>query len=166
MNIDVTNLFNGSGNAVQVDCKVDLSDFSYSDYYPIKSGASVTGRVYEKAGIVHLDLNVSFIFCGVCDRCADDFERKFSFDFSRILVTELANDSDSDDYIIVEKGILDIDALIREEIQLFLPAKMLCSYECRGICPNCGKNLNYEICSCRKASDPRMEVLFQLLDEE
>ena len=75
------------------------------------------------------------------------------------------DNDDFDDYIIAENNIVDIDALVEEEIHLFLPAKMLCKEDCKGICPNCGKNLNKEVCSCKKEVDPRMAALLQLLDD-
>ena len=166
MEIDLTNLLNGGGDAVSVDCSFDFSDFVYGVYNPIQNGVFVKGSVYEKAGIVYLDAKVSFEFFGVCDRCADDFKKEYSFDLLRILVQELANDSDSDDYIVVKNGTLDLDELIKEEIELFLPAKILCRDDCKGICPTCGKNLNYEKCTCKKQTDPRMAALLQLLDED
>ncbi|MFR3289705.1 MAG: YceD family protein [Lachnospiraceae bacterium] len=37
--------------------------------------------------------------------------------------------------------------------------------DCRGVCPECGKDLNEGPCSCRKKADPRLAVLEQLLDK-
>jgi uncharacterized protein len=33
-----------------------------------------------------------------------------------------------------------------------LPVKMLCSQDCKGICPGCGANLNEEVCGCKANS--------------
>lgn len=47
-----------------------------------------------------------------------------------------------------------------EEFLLTLPVKPLCSASCRGICPQCGKNLNSGACSCVvQDADPRLEAL-------
>ncbi len=78
----------------------------------------------------------------------------------------MAGDADFDDYIVVESGVLDLDELVEEEVQLFLPSKMLCSDDCKGLCAKCGKNLNLGKCDCKKDVDPRMAALLQLLDEE
>lgn len=43
---------------------------------------------------------------------------------------------------------LDIDDDIREEILLNFPMKVLCKPDCKGICPGCGVNLNFEECKC------------------
>lgn len=44
---------------------------------------------------------------------------------------------------------LEIDKEIREEILLNYPMKVLCNPNCKGICPECGRNLNYQECECR-----------------
>ena len=48
------------------------------------------------------------------------------------------------------KDELDLDSDIREEVLLNFPMKVLCRDDCRGICGNCGKNLNEGSCSCSK----------------
>jgi uncharacterized protein len=44
---------------------------------------------------------------------------------------------------------LEIDNDIREEILLDFPMKVLCHQDCKGLCPRCGVNLNYEECKCK-----------------
>ena len=59
-----------------------------------------------------------------------------------------------------------MDEFITEEVNLFLPSKILCKPDCKGLCYKCGKNLNLGDCGCKKDVDPRMEALLQLLDEQ
>ncbi len=165
MQLDFTSLFNSSCDAIDIDYSLSLEDFEYSTYKPLKNGVQIKGRAYTKADVVHLDIKISFDFFGICDRCADEFERKYSFDISRIVVTHLENEEDDEGYIITDNNILDLDDLVYQEIQLFLPQKMLCNDDCKGICQSCGKNLNYGECNCKKEVDPRMAALLQLLDE-
>ena len=165
MQLDFTNIFISSGDAYYVNYSLSLDDFEYGTYKPLKDGVKVVGSAYSKADVAHLDITVTFNFYGICDRCADEFKREYSFDVSKIVVSSLENEDDDDDYVITENNILDIDELVYQEIQLFLPHKMLCSDDCKGICPECGANLNRENCNCKKAVDPRMAALLQLLDE-
>ena len=59
---------------------------------------------------------------------------------------------------------IDLDALVREQFQLALPMKPLCSEGCRGLCSKCGINLNRESCSCDTSwRDPRLAALQSLL---
>lgn len=167
MQLDFTNLFNGSNEIVNINYTVDVSDLEYSCYNPIKNGALVCGKAYCKADISYLELQIKFTFDGMCDRCADPIKRDFTINAKKIVVPQLANDDvDYDSYIVLDNNILDVDSLVNEEIQLFLPHKMLCKEDCKGLCPKCGKNLNQGKCDCKKDVDPRMSVLLQLLDDE
>jgi uncharacterized protein len=167
MQLNFTNLFNFDNEVVEIDEKLSLDDFEYSTYKPLKNGVLVKGRAFCKADVVYIELDISFDFFGVCDRCADEFERKYSFSINKIVVQKLENeDDDYEDFIVVENDVLDLDDYVYQEIQLFLPQKMLCSEDCKGLCAKCGKNLNKEECSCEKEVDPRMAALLQLLEEE
>lgn len=162
MNIDLKNLFSGSEERVAVNCKLNFADLPY-----IKDGASVSGEAFSKADVVYLKLNVSFVYDGYCDRCAEPVNQLMQFSIDKILVQSLQNEDDNEEtYLIVKNSTLNLDELIEEEIILFTPSKILCSDECKGLCPKCGKNLNTEKCDCKKDIDPRMEALLQLLEEE
>ena len=166
MKIDLTNLFNGSNESVSVDYSLNLKNLLYGTYQPLHKDVQIKGSVYQKADVVYLDISISFEFSGVCDRCAEDVKKDYCFKLNKILVPSLESDADFDDYIVVEDGVLDLDELVDEEIQLFLPSKMLCRDDCKGLCTKCGKNLNLGNCDCKKDVDPRMAALLQLLDEE
>jgi uncharacterized protein len=45
---------------------------------------------------------------------------------------------------------IDLDEIIKEQIYLSLPMKVLCSDQCRGLCPICGMNLNVSDCHCHR----------------
>jgi uncharacterized protein len=53
--------------------------------------------------------------------------------------------------------------VLKEQLLLALPLKAICQSDCRGLCPNCGANLNHEECRCEThATDPRMAPLARL----
>jgi len=55
---------------------------------------------------------------------------------------------------------IDLEQLMKEQLQLALPMKPLCADDCKGLCPVCGTNLNRETCSCdRTWEDPRLAAL-------
>ena len=61
---------------------------------------------------------------------------------------------------------IDLDDLVREQIELALPMARLCSNECRGLCPECGANLNEGQCGCSADyADPRWAALGQLMND-
>lgn len=65
--------------------------------------------------------------------------------------TEL--EEDEMDYEFFDGEVIEVDELIAEQIFLALPFKILCSENCRGICPRCGVNLNDEPCRCEKKKE-------------
>jgi len=65
------------------------------------------------------------------------------------------------------EGHLDVVELIREQLQLALPMKPLCREACRGLCAECGTNLNQTDCGHKPHwEDPRLSVLKGLLNRE
>ena len=66
-----------------------------------------------------------------------------------------------------QEGALDVIDLLREQFQLALPMKPLCSEACRGLCPECGANLNRTECECKPVwEDPRLAALKGLLNRQ
>lgn len=69
-------------------------------------------------------------------------------------------------YTLTEEGWFDPLPLLREQIWVNLPMKPLCRPDCRGICPECGANLNLEPCRCgEERIDPRLAPLAQFLHQ-
>jgi len=59
-----------------------------------------------------------------------------------------------------EEDTIDLDRVIYEQIMLQLPIKLLCSETCKGLCPQCGINLNSASCHCEAGIfDERLAVL-------
>jgi uncharacterized protein len=57
------------------------------------------------------------------------------------------------------EGLL-LEDVLKEQILLALPVKLVCSTECKGLCPQCGGNLNVEQCDCvATMPDPRWAAL-------
>ena len=75
-----------------------------------------------------------------------------------------ASDIDAEVY---ENQQIDLAQSIRDSILLSVPVICLCKEECKGICSQCGKNLNQRLCKCENESfiDPRLESLKILKDK-
>lgn len=92
-----------------------------------------------------------------CSRCLEAFTAPAAIDFDLLLAPgppgaqvedEELSATDLDlDYYTGES--VDLESLLREQIILMLPLKPLCEEGCKGLCPQCGANLNRETCHCK-----------------
>lgn len=163
-NLELEKIFNNEGSILAVDHDFDMSEYEVAGEHPITEPVKVTGQVKNKTGIVSVEAKAELLYKADCDRCAKPIERSFVIPVNHTLVTEL-NDDSNDDFTVIPSMRLDLDELVYEDVLLYLPAKILCKEDCKGLCPICGQNLNESSCSCKKPIDPRLEVLTQLLDK-
>jgi len=85
-----------------------------------------------------------------CVRCLKDVEVGIRHQFNEVfLPQQMQND---DHYVYVDR-VLSLDQLVRDAILLSLPAKILCGENCKGLCPDCGQDLNESACHCRREEE-------------
>ena len=61
--------------------------------------------------------------------------------------------------------ILDLDETIRQYCLANMPIAPLCKVDCKGLCTECGVDLNVSSCSCEQYQDRRWEKLRELLNK-
>jgi uncharacterized protein len=90
-----------------------------------------------------------------CGRCLVDFIAPVTVGFAVIYKDKSSmTDDDRDSGVYeYENNEIDLYPYLRETMILELPVKPVCSDDCKGLCPVCGRNLNEETCGCEK--DPR-----------
>ncbi|MBV9747160.1 MAG: DUF177 domain-containing protein [Acidobacteriia bacterium] len=106
-----------------------------------------------------------------CDRCLGRarFPLDTSFDLFYRPAAEIAREEEvSIDEGEAEIGFyegdgLELEDVLREQVLLALPMQRVCSDNCLGICPVCGKNRNESACDCKEpAVDDRWAALRNL----
>jgi len=93
-----------------------------------------------------------------CDRCLEAFEFKIEKAFqvnllpkkSLSFTEERELTSEDLEVSFYENSFISYLDLLREEVFLSLPYRILCREDCQGICQVCGKNLNQERCECSR----------------
>ena len=168
MIIDLNPMLRGEVNSINVDFVLTpeiIEDVSFTD------GARVYGKITNSAGYMRLTLKADLPYVGECARCLERVSGVFTLDFERTVVTEgmvseEKLEESADEYIVIEDGKLELDFAVREELMIDFPRKLLCSDDCEGLCPKCGKPKKLGDCGCvTKEIDPRLEVLKKLLDK-
>ena len=163
MILDLEPIFNNEGMVKEFSFELDLSSQELSGTKPFVAPVRVSGSAGNYTGIVELRAKAVFELETSCDRCAKPITLPQETEIFHTLVTHL-NDESNDELMLVNELRYDLDPLITEDIFLDLPSKLLCSEDCKGVCPRCGKDINQGSCSCEKEVDPRLAALKQLLD--
>ena len=109
---------------------------------------------------------------GQCARCLEEFPLSLDRPFSCVLMPldspnslgrELELNHEDLAASFYSGDSVDVSALVQEQFFLALPSRPLCQDECKGLCEQCGVNLNVETCSCCPLwQDPRLAVLSTL----
>ncbi len=107
-----------------------------------------------------------------CSRCLKPFARKiqktFELEYRPDPVVETEEEDLGLTYTDLDIGFyrddrLDVRAVISEQIVLEIPMKPVCEEACKGLCQQCGADLNEGPCNCQPRSiDPRLEALLEV----
>ena len=92
----------------------------------------------------------------VCSRCLEDYNCPLELDIEEeyYMTREMASGlpltppAEPGVFTVDENNIIDLSEAIRQYTLLAQPMKPVCLDDCAGLCPQCGRNLNYETCSC------------------
>jgi uncharacterized protein len=166
------NKLHGSRERVERTLRPDAFDPPDPEYrvaVPVQLAMDV-----EKAGAdaFHATGSVRTRLELACSRCLEPFEVPVDAAFELRYVPQVENTGEGEREIeeddlntaYYREGLLDVLDLLREQFQLALPMKPLCSEACRGLCVQCGANLNRTECDCAPAwEDPRLAPLKGLL---
>ena len=151
MLVQCRSLFTGEAKNLPIDTEWDVSSVEFYGIHPFKKPVHIVGEIASRAGVVKLSVRAIFTFEGQCDRCLEPFVRDYDIPMEHILVTTVENEDS--DYVLLDNYQLALDELVQADILLELPYKNLCREDCRGLCPQCGKNLNEGLCGCTTKSN-------------
>ena len=90
-----------------------------------------------------------------CDRCLENFDLHIDCSFKMVYSYDDSfsiPDFDEVKFLKLHETEIDISDDVRQMILLNIPMKLLCSENCKGLCPRCGHNLNESDCNCDKES--------------
>ncbi|MBQ6830289.1 MAG: DUF177 domain-containing protein [Clostridia bacterium] len=164
MLLQLQSLFMGEKERLPIEATLNFSEVEWNGEKPFQQPLSVVGCVEQSAGVVTLRADVRYRYDGTCDRCTGEVHHDRVLHMEHILVVSL-NHEDNDSFVLIENYQLPLDELVEEDLLLDQPSKILCKEDCRGLCPQCGKDLNQGPCDCRQeTTDPRLAVLKQLLE--
>ena len=148
--------------------QVDLSEEEPASHYPSLAEMETAGECSFTApvraqvsavweyGHVRASGTVASAVRLSCSRCLAEYELPISSEFTIFYTESKGEELDeevelSDEELISASYIgdeIDLDHEVAEQVMLEVPYKPLCSETCRGLCPQCGADLNVAECGC------------------
>jgi len=140
-------------------------DFRQLEPLEVRATAELVEGQIRVTGELHTRLELA------CARCLEpvheDIAREFDL-FYRPLASVTKEEEerlklDDTEIAFFEGEGMFLADILAEQVLLSLPMKAICRSDCRGLCPQCGVNLNNEECRCEShAGDPRTAPLARL----
>lgn len=117
--------------------------------------------IVQHKDLIQVDGSLQTCVRIVCSRCAESYDaqlrRPFTLSYSRKIPQDLHRDEKEGieltaqqiGLILYQGDEIDLRDALAEQVVLALPYKPLCRQDCKGLCQNCGANLNLEACQCK-----------------
>ena len=156
-----------------------LSEGRHSHRFEVSPADLSLGKAYSGLVQIETELNRSgrqfllqtrFEAAGafICDRCLETFTTPLTGTYRILYVPEgTAPPGEAADgevqTVPADAQVITLDEDVRQYVELAVPGKLLCRDDCRGLCPQCGRNWNVGSCSCQQAEpDSRWDALKKL----
>ena len=165
MFVNLTDVFTNEGRTVTMQVDTDLVEviigretFPIKDKTPINLTFTNIGK-----GKVRITGDAKITLGMNCDRCLKPVDETIELAIDREVyapdrIADVPDEIVDQDFI--DGCQMDLDDFLNIEIVINLPTKVLCKPDCRGICRQCGTDLNTGICDCDTfIPDPRMALI-------
>jgi uncharacterized protein len=171
MRIDVAALTQGT-NKIETSGDAESLDLTHNEVTldgPV--AVELTLNVFGED--IRIDGEIRAKIVEQCSRCLVEFTRWLETEVHLYAAGSSAGGDASEDgdeadrgYLVHDGRQLDLRDEVRSAILLSCPMQPLCSPDCKGLCPECGVNLNHHQCSCGpRGVDPRWKGLEKLRGE-
>lgn len=146
---------------------LDLQD----EEHKLASPCSVSLTLRRRNQDIDVRGNIETSINAFCDRCLAEIKIDVESKFNLICLAE--EKLSQTDELILERHELDfsfyrdnqlnLDDIVKEQIELAMPMSNLCKENCLGLCSQCGQDLNQKKCDCvSKDVDLRWSALTEL----
>jgi uncharacterized protein len=152
--------------------KYEAGELDTRDYdFELEDPPLIEGRAIRAGQDIRLRGEIKAAISAPCDRCLNEVTTPVEIPFDLFYAPADASADQAVerelrerdlDFAAYENDQIDLDELVLEQLELSLPSRVLCREECRGLCPQCGADLNVEQCDCKPQIDPRWRALADL----
>lgn len=169
MRIELVNLEHGRADFAHLYQPDELGRFD--ERVTVVAPVAVKGTVRLSGAEVFVNGHIETRAQVECDRCLKQVELPVSTDFDLQYITGAEYETSATAELseelmsvsVFDGEAIDVDEIVKEQILLAVPTRMLCQPDCKGICPVCGIDKNTGDCECETTEvDPRWAALKNL----
>ena len=169
MRIELVNLEHGRADFAHVYQPDELGHFD--ERVTVVAPVALKGTVRLAGAEVFVNGHIETRAQVECDRCLKQVELPVSTDFDLQYITGAEYETSATAELseelmsvsVFDGEAIDVDEIVKEQVLLAVPTRMLCQPDCKGICPVCGIDRNTGDCECETTEvDPRWAALKNL----
>ena len=165
MLLDLSKVLLQDGKVLEISAELEMQELSSRmGTFPVVRKDPVSLKVVNTGSrVLEITGDTKLTFRIPCARCLTPVDYPISLHIERTVdmkLTEEERERGEDEFNFVEGECLNPETLVRNELLINWPIRVLCREDCKGICSRCGANLNQGSCNCdSEPSDPRMAVI-------
>ena len=167
--MDLRKVINHPGYTVVTTYETDVQLWEEGQWVHVRgeaTGTNVDGRFVLITGKVATTVMLE------CSRCLTPFPQDLETTFEaqcdirtfHLLAEGAPVEEGEEVTAIFDANSADLWELSRQAVVVNLPMRSLCRPDCKGLCPQCGANLNETQCQCALPADPRWAALEALME--
>jgi len=166
MKVQISDIVSGRDRSKKIEYKYEMPPFEFEGdiIKPVRT-CDVVCKISADSDILILNAEVKVYLEMICSRCLDTFIYPIDIDIEERFTTN--SKSEDEEAVVVLDDVLNITEVVETSIISTLPIKRVCKDDCKGLCQECGCNLNFNTCSCNKEDvDIRFEALKGFFDNK
>ena len=143
------------GNIDPASVELDIPCYSLDEPLALKGRAARTGEDVYVEGTLTGSLNSE------CSRCLVNFRMPLDLDLNIVFAPQKEGMEEDNDALEQDENLsyysgdsIDLVQEIKDLILVTLPIKPICRPDCKGLCPQCGADLNTNPCRCEQHKGP------------
>jgi uncharacterized protein len=149
MRLDLHDLPLRGGERHETNCGAELAPLILGGVeYLVVLPHGVDIAVDRAAGGYLVNVSAKAKLYGPCARCLCAVALEVGAEEREFAPTAGGTWDEADLSPFIEDLVVDVEAIAREAVILALPAQMLCAPTCKGLCAQCGRDLNVGECGC------------------
>lgn len=149
--VDASNALRVPGQEYPIREEIQIEDFELSGDPMHFEGVRLEGVMVGAEERVNVRAEVSATLRSRCVRCLEDVEMPVEATMDAVFARQ--KDPDDPDLYGFEASTIELTDAVRDALILEIPIRILCSEDCKGLCPVCGVDRNKGTCTCREGGE-------------